>query len=81
MLTLNSIEKRSGLNRETFAAEYLHPLQPVVFTDLMDQWPAKTNWTIDKLKQNYGLLEKKKHEESKLCEALCDLCETLCNNS
>lgn len=57
MLTLNSIEKRSGLNRETFAAEYLHSLQPVVFTDLMDQWPAKTNWTIDKLKQNYGHLD------------------------
>lgn len=57
MLTLNPIEKRSGLNRETFATEYLHPHQPVVFTDLMDNWTAKTNWTIDKLKKNYGHLE------------------------
>ena len=57
MLTLNPIEKKSGLNRETFAAEYLHPHQPVVFTDLMDNWKAKTNWTIDNLKKNYGHLE------------------------
>lgn len=57
MLTLNPIEKKSGLNRETFAAEYLHPHQPVVFTDLMNNWKAKTNWTIDNLKKNYGHLE------------------------
>lgn len=57
MLTLNPTEKKSGLNRETFATEYLHPHQPVVFTDLMDNWKAKTNWTIDNLKKNYGHLE------------------------
>ena len=57
MLTLQSIEKRSGLSRENFVKNYLDPLQPIVFTDLMYNWKAKTNWTIDKLKKNYGQLE------------------------
>jgi hypothetical protein len=57
MMTLKPIEKRSGLTREEFAENYLSPLRPVVFTDLMKDWPAKTNWTIDNLKKNYGHLE------------------------
>lgn len=57
MMTLKPIEKRTGLTREEFADEYLSQLRPVVFTDLMKDWPAKTNWTIDNLKKNYGHLE------------------------
>ena len=57
MLTLKPIEKKSGLTREIFAEKYLEPRTPVVFTDLMNNWQAKTNWTIDKLKNKYGQLE------------------------
>jgi hypothetical protein len=57
MMTLKPIEKRSGLTREIFADEYLYPQRPVVFTDLMKDWPAQTNWTIGSLKKNYGHLE------------------------
>jgi Cupin-like domain len=54
MLTLQPIEKRSGLTRDIFLKEHLEPLEPVVFTDLMDNWAAKTEWTIDNLKRKYG---------------------------
>lgn len=57
MLTLQPVEKRSGLTRETFAEHYLEPRKPVVFTDLMDTWQANTKWTIDNLKKNYGQLD------------------------
>ena len=51
MLTLEPIEKRGGLTRDIFLKEHLEPLKPVVFTDLMDNWPAKTEWTIENLKR------------------------------
>ena len=54
MLTLQPIEKRSGLTRDIFLKEHLEPLEPVVFTDLMDNWTAKTEWTIDNLKRKHG---------------------------
>jgi len=54
MLEFQSIERRSGLTRETFAKEYLGPLKPVVFTDLMASWPAKEKWTIEYFKEKYG---------------------------
>lgn len=57
MLTLQSIEKRSGLTREIFTQEYLLPAKPVVFTDLIDAWPAKDKWTIAFFKEKYGHLE------------------------
>ena len=56
MLTLQPIEKRSGLTRETFAQEYLLPAKPVVFTDLIDAWPAREKWTINFFKEKYGHL-------------------------
>ncbi|MFN0035133.1 MAG: cupin-like domain-containing protein [Saprospiraceae bacterium] len=54
MLELQPIERRSGLTRETFAAEYLEPLKPVVFTDLSAHWPATKKWTIEYFKEKYG---------------------------
>jgi hypothetical protein len=56
-MLLKPLDKRSNLTCEFFADEYLHSLKPVVFTDLMANWPAKTTWTIENLKQNYGHLE------------------------
>ena len=54
MLQLDDVERRSGLNRESFSKEYLKPLKPVIFTDLIDAWPAKEKWTIDFFKAKYG---------------------------
>ncbi len=57
IMELKSVERRSGLDKENFAIEYLNPRKPVIFTDLMDDWPAKDKWTIDYLKSQYGHLK------------------------
>ena len=54
MLEFQPIERRTGLTRETFAKEYLEPLKPVVFTDLMTEWPGAKKWTIEYFKEKYG---------------------------
>lgn len=56
MLELQPVDRRSGLTRDSFAQEYLLPMKPVVFTDLMAEWPARNRWTIDHFKENYGHL-------------------------
>ncbi len=53
-MDLHQVDRRVGLDRESFKQEYLDTCRPVVFTDLMDTWPAKTKWSIDYLKTNYG---------------------------
>ncbi|MEN0004497.1 MAG: cupin-like domain-containing protein [Bacteroidota bacterium] len=57
MLTLKPIDRRTGLTRESFAHEYLAYHKPVVFTDLMDPWPAKKKWTIEWFKSEHGDLQ------------------------
>jgi hypothetical protein len=57
MLNLMPIEKRTGLTPSTFAKEYLEVLKPVVFTDLMDTWPAKRLWTIERFIRDYGHIQ------------------------
>lgn len=57
MLELKSIERREGLNSESFGEEYLNPQEPVILTDLMDDWPAKDKWTIEYFKEEYGHLQ------------------------
>lgn len=57
MLTLKPIERRTGLNRESFGEEYLKIQKPVVFTDFMDEWPAKTKWNINYFKTKLGHLK------------------------
>ncbi len=56
-MKLHEIERRSGLTRETFSEEYLKPLKPVVFTDLVKDWPATNKWTFDWFRKNHGNLE------------------------
>jgi hypothetical protein len=53
-MKLEQIEKRSGLTREEFIENYLIPSKPVVFKDLVADWPATQKWTFDYLKQKYG---------------------------
>jgi len=56
-MKLLEVDRRSGLTPEIFAKEYLADLKPVVFTDLMDSWPAKDKWTVEFFKKQYGHLE------------------------
>lgn len=56
MLTLTPIERRTGLTRENFTEQYLEQHKPVVFTDLMKDWKAKENWSVQNLKARYGQL-------------------------
>jgi hypothetical protein len=57
MLTLTEVEKVTGLNKSQFAEQYLRPLKPVVFTDLMDNWKGKALWTPEYFKQAHGHIQ------------------------
>ena len=48
-MKLVPIEKRSGLTREEFIENYLKPSRPVVFTDLMKDWPAIEKYACGQL--------------------------------
>ncbi|HEX5625445.1 MAG TPA: cupin-like domain-containing protein [Saprospiraceae bacterium] len=56
-MQLQPIEKVSGLGRETFESRYLDPLKPVVFKDLIQDWPARDQWTFEFFRSRYGHLE------------------------
>lgn len=56
-MKLQPIEKREGLTREEFQREYLIPRKPVIFKDLISDWPARDKWTFEWLRENYGHLE------------------------
>jgi hypothetical protein len=56
-MKLLPIERRSNLSREEFIESYLKPKRPVIFTDLVKDWPALDKWTFDWLRNNYGNLE------------------------
>jgi hypothetical protein len=56
-MELQAIERRSNLSREEFIENYLKPKKPVIFTDLVKDWPAVEKWTFDWLKENHGNLE------------------------
>ncbi len=56
-MKLQPIEKREGLTSEEFREEYLLPRKPVIFKDLIKDWPATEKWTFDWFRKNYGHLE------------------------
>eukprot|EP01119_Soliformovum_irregulare_P014151 TRINITY_DN3851_c0_g1_i1.p1 TRINITY_DN3851_c0_g1~~TRINITY_DN3851_c0_g1_i1.p1 ORF type:complete len:345 (+),score=81.72 TRINITY_DN3851_c0_g1_i1:205-1239(+) len=49
-----TIPRRSNLSLEEFLEEYGIPNKPVILTDVVNKWPAFTEWTADKLSKNYG---------------------------
>jgi len=53
-MKITSIDRKTGLTRKSFADTYLSEREPVVFTDLIDHWPAKEKWTIDYFRDEYG---------------------------
>ena len=56
-MEISEVDRQSGITRESFADSYLAERKPVVFTDLIDHWPAKDKWTIDYFRDEYGHLE------------------------
>ncbi|MFT7589489.1 MAG: lipopolysaccharide/colanic/teichoic acid biosynthesis glycosyltransferase [Limisphaerales bacterium] len=53
-IDLIEVERRNDLTRTSFGEEYLNPRIPVVFTNLMDSWPAKDKWTFEYFKEFHG---------------------------
>ncbi len=53
-MNLVPVERVSGLTKEQFKEEYLKPKKPVIFTDLIDDWPAKSKWTWNYFIENFG---------------------------
>jgi histone arginine demethylase JMJD6 len=51
------IDRRAGLSRDEFRREYLYPGKPVVITDAIDNWKARSAWTLDYFRTRYGATE------------------------
>jgi hypothetical protein len=50
-----AIERRSRLSQEDFYRDYLSGAgKPVIVTDAIDGWKARSKWTFDLLKSRYG---------------------------
>ncbi|MEM1320333.1 MAG: cupin-like domain-containing protein [Bacteroidota bacterium] len=56
-MDLQPIERRTGLTSEEFVEEYQKKGKPVVFTDLVKDWPAAQKWTFDYMRETYGHIE------------------------
>ena len=48
------IERRRQLNSKALRKHYLRACQPVILTDIIDQWPALSKWTDEYLKKQVG---------------------------
>lgn len=52
-------DRRDKLSVKEFKNEYLYPNRPVVITDAIDSWRAKTAWTMEFFRSRYGHLRPK----------------------
>jgi hypothetical protein len=48
------IGRRSRLSRTEFFEEYYHQNRPVIITGMLDDWPARTKWSLDYFREAYG---------------------------
>ena len=53
------IDRRSGLSVREFKREYQSPGRPVVLTDAIEGWRARSSWTFDFFKSHYGKVQVK----------------------
>jgi hypothetical protein len=49
-----AIDRRAGISTAEFNREYRSPGKPVVITDAVEDWKARTAWTFDFFKSRYG---------------------------
>jgi ribosomal protein L16 Arg81 hydroxylase len=52
--TYPQVERRSNLSLEEFRQSYLRARRPVVITDAIDHWPARSLWSFEYLKRTMG---------------------------
>lgn len=52
--TLGVVERRKNISVEEFWSRYARPGVPVLLEGLAEEWPARSLWTFDFFKQNYG---------------------------
>jgi len=48
------VDRRSGISIREFNREYRSHRKPVVITDAIDDWKARTAWTFDFFKSKFG---------------------------
>jgi histone arginine demethylase JMJD6 len=48
------VDRRAGLSLKDFKSYYRAPKKPVVITDAIDGWGARTGWTFDFFRKRYG---------------------------
>ena len=48
------IERRRSLNPKQLREHYLRACQPVILTDVIDQWPSLTQWTDEYFRETVG---------------------------
>lgn len=48
------VDRRDGLSVKEFNRSYRNPGKPVVITDAIDGWKARSRWTFDFFKSRYG---------------------------
>jgi ribosomal protein L16 Arg81 hydroxylase len=51
---LPQVDRRSSLSLSEFRKEYLYPGRPVVITDAIESWPARSLWTFDYFRSRYA---------------------------
>ncbi|HQN56050.1 MAG TPA: cupin-like domain-containing protein [Saprospiraceae bacterium] len=56
-MQISKLDKVAGLDRASFIEHFLKPMKPVVFTDLIKDWSALQNWTVENFKSKYGNLK------------------------
>jgi ribosomal protein L16 Arg81 hydroxylase len=49
-----AVDRRSALSLREFKREYLYPRKPVVITDAIEDWRARSSWTFDYFRSRYG---------------------------
>lgn len=50
----NEIERRNRPSHSEFTNEFLYPRKPVVITNALEHWNARTRWTPEFFKERYG---------------------------
>jgi ribosomal protein L16 Arg81 hydroxylase len=51
---LQQVDRRAGLSLREFRKEYLYVGKPVVITDAIESWPARSQWTLEYFRSRYA---------------------------
>ncbi len=54
MFDLKPVERIKTIEKDVFVKNYKKPCQPVVMEELTADWPARSKWSVDYMKQTVG---------------------------